>query len=158
MTAIAGVFRSFHKRFLFRVEIAHVKVARFTTFTEPRAQIAVVEQHEGGALIPNKGLGKVTFPNVTLTRGMTDNLELFAWFQQTVASSEILVYPNFKQTLDVVQENRLGVEIRRWTLMNCFPVEYTPASGGWDGGADENTIEEVILAYDFFMLGGDRNL
>lgn len=153
MTAIATVVRSYYKKFKFVVEIAGVQFAGFKTCSEIRGQTAVIEHHEGGSLVPNKSLGRLTFPNVTLTRGATDDLDLYAWWQQTVAASALVADPDFKRTIDIVQQDRRGLELRRWTLHLAFPTEFK--AGDWDNDADENTVEELILAYDFFSLGGD---
>lgn len=150
---IRGVPRTFYKRFTFTVEIAGIAYAGFQTCSEIRIQTAVIEHHEGGSLIPHKGLGRVTFPNVTLTRGATDDLDFYQWVRETVAVSAMLSEEAVKRTIDIVQKDRTGTEMRRWTLFDCVPVEWKAAD--WDNGADENVIEEVVLAYDFFEVGGD---
>lgn len=153
MAAIQGVVRSYYKRFKFIVEIAGVAYAGFQTCGRIGLDIATVEHHEGGSLIPNKGLGLVTVPPVELTRGATDDLDLWLWVQQCVAAGAMLAEPDTKRTLDVVQQSRPGVELRRWTLVNCFPVAWT--AGEWDNGANENTIESITLNYDYPTVGGD---
>lgn len=145
--------RQYYKKFKFIVEIQGVAFAGFTTMSELRGQVAVVEQYEGGSLIPNKDPGRVTFPNVTLSRGATDDEDLWTWFKETVAVGSLLVSPDNKRTLDVVQQDRAGTEQKRWTLYNAWPTEFK--AGDWDNGADENTMEEVVLAYDYFDVGGD---
>ena len=58
-----------------------------------------------------------------------------------------------KRTLDIVQTSRAGTELRRWTLANAWPVDWI--GGEWDNNADENTMETLILTYDFPDVGGD---
>lgn len=152
---IVGVARTFHDRWKFDIEINGIVSASFQSITEPRAQLAVVEHHEGGSAIPNKSVGKATFPNLTLRRGQTGDLDLFVWFQQAIVAGVALVEPEYKRTFDVVARSRTGLERQRWTIFNAFVTEYTPSAGGWDNNVDEKTMEEVILAYDFFELGGD---
>lgn len=151
--AIFGVSRQYYKKFKFEVEILGVVYAGFQTCSDIRTQVAKIEHHEGGSLIPNKSPGRVTVPDVTLTRGATDDLDLYLWMQEVVAAGSILVEPDFKRTIDIVQRNRRGDELRRWTLVNAWPIDFK--AGDWDNDADENTMEEVILAYDYPVLGGD---
>ncbi len=143
----------FYKKFSFNVEIQGVRFARFRSMSDLRIQVAEVTHFEGGALIPSKQPGRVTIPDVTLTRGATDDLDLFNWMQEVVADGSILVDPGQKRTLDLVQRRRTGLEVRRWTLHGCWPKEFM--AGSWDNEVDENVIEEVVLAMDFFTLGGD---
>ena len=150
---IQGVTRQFYKKFKFVVEIQGVQFAGFLSMSEIRVQVAVVEQFEGGALIPNKSPGRVTVPPVTLARGATEELDLWLWFQQVVAAGSILVDPSHKRTIDLVQQDRAGTELRRWTLVNAWPSEFK--AGDWDNDADENVIEEMVIAYDYPIIGGD---
>ncbi len=80
--SIIGNPRSFHKRFKFVVEIDSVKHAGFQKCSELSVEIANVQYYEGGSLIPNKSPGRMTFPDVTLERGATQDRDLFDWFQQ----------------------------------------------------------------------------
>lgn len=151
--AIQGVVRSFHKKFSFIVEIAGVAYAGFRTCSPIQIQVAKIEHHEGGSLIPNKSPGRVTVPDVTLARGATNDFDLWNWMQEVVGAGTLLVDPAQQRTIDVVQLNRAGEELERWTLVNAWPIDWT--AGDWDNEADENRIEQVILAYDYPTPGGD---
>jgi len=153
MAAIEGLVRSFYKKFKFRVEIQGVIWAGFQTCGDIAIEVATIEHHEGGSLVPNKSPGRVTVPDVELTRGGTDDLDLYAWMQQVVAAGGILVDPSQKRSVDIVQQDRAGGELRRWTLINAYPVRWK--AGDWDNGADENVIESITLAYDYPTIGGD---
>lgn len=153
--AILGVTRKFYKKFSFVVEIAGVAWAGFRSISDIRVQVAPVDHFEGGSLIPNSSPGRVTVPPVTLARGATDDLDLWTWMQQVVAAGSILVDPSHKRTIDIVQKDRAGDELRRWTLVNAWPIDFL--AGSWDNEADENVIEEVILKYDYPNLGGDTS-
>lgn len=56
----------------------------------------------------------------------------------------------YKRNLDIVQQDRDGVTLRRWTLVRAWPVKFV--AGEWDNESDENVIESVTLTYDFFEL------
>lgn len=152
-----GKARSYHKKFKFVVEIDGFLFAGFQKCSAIEMEIAVVEQNEGGTLIPNKSPGRVKVTNVTLTRGVTDDQDMFAWFKEVAdlagdagggagGRGSGKKEPDFKRHLDVVQLDRDGSELKRWSLSNAFPVKFN--AGEWDNDADENTIESMELAYD----------
>jgi phage tail-like protein len=149
---VIGTPRTFHKKFKFIVEIDNVASAGFQKCSELSVEVANVQYSEGGALIPNKSPGRLTFADVTLERGATQDPDLFDWMQEVADASANagLNEPEFKRNLDIVQQDRDGSELRRWRLHNAWPVKFV--AGDWDNEADENVIESVTLTYDFFEL------
>jgi phage tail-like protein len=89
---------------------------------------------------------------VTLERGATEDRDLFGWFQDVAITSSGLGLTdvNDKRNLDVVQQDRDGVTLRRWSLSRAWPIKFV--AGEWDNESDENGIEQVTLTYDFFEL------
>ncbi|WP_428264542.1 phage tail protein, partial [Haliangium sp.] len=79
---VLGQPRSFYKKFKFVVEIDGFKSAGFHKCSELSVEIAKVEHREGGALIPQKSPGRLSFADITLERGATDDLDAFGWFTQ----------------------------------------------------------------------------
>jgi len=112
----------------------------------------VLSRSWGGSLIPNKSPGRLTFTDVTLERGATTDLDMFNWFSEVAATASRLgaIEPEFKRNLDIVQQDRDGGTLRRWSLNNAWPTKFV--AGDWDNEADENVIESVTLTYDFFDL------
>ncbi|MGE0324074.1 MAG: phage tail protein [Polyangiaceae bacterium] len=149
---VIGNPRSFFKRHSFVVEIDDITHAGFQKCSELSVEVANVQYFEGGSLIPNKSPGRLTFSDVTLERGATSDHELFDWFQDVAITSSGfgLADPNYKRNLDIVQKDRDGVSLRRWSLSRAWPVKFV--AGEWDNEADENVIESVTLTYDFFEL------
>ena len=150
--AVIGKPRSFHKKFKFIVEIDGVGHAGFQKCSELSVEVANVQYFEGGTLIPNKSPGRLTFADVTLERGATQDKDLFDWFQDVAntASGLGLNDVEYKRNLDIVQQDRDGTTLRRWSLTGAWPVKFV--AGDWDNEADENVIESVTLTYDFFKL------
>lgn len=151
MTVI-GNPRSFHKKFKFVVEIDSFGSSGFQKCSELSVEVANVQYFEGGSLIPHKSPGRLTFSDVTLERGATQDQDLFDWFQDVAfASSGLgLTDPGYKRNLDIVQQDRDGTTLRRWSLARAWPVKFV--GGEWDNESDENVIEQVTLTYDFFEM------
>ena len=146
---ILGTPRTFFKKFSFIIE-AELANAGFQKCSELSVEVANIEYHEGGSLIPNKSPGRMKFADVTLERGATKDLDLFNWFGQVAnaAANAGLVEPRFKRDIDIVQLDRDGATLRRWTLSGAWPMKFV--AGTWDNESDENVIESVTLTYDFF--------
>ena len=147
---VIGTPRSYHKKFKFIVAIDDVQNTGFQKCSELSMEVAKVEYSEGGALIPDKSPGRVSFSDVTLERGATKDEDLFNWMKQVanVAANSGLVDAQYKRNLDIVQQDRDGKTLRRWRLFNAWPTKFV--AGEWDNDADENTIESVTLTYDYF--------
>lgn len=141
---------NFHKKFKFIVEIDGLVYAGFQKCSELSAEIAKVEYSEGGSVIPDKSPGRVTFSDITLERGACADEDLYGWFRECVDASAGtgLVEPGYKRSLDIVQLDRDGSELRRWAVANAWPTKFV--AGDWDNESDENVIESVTLTYDYF--------
>ncbi len=149
---VLGTPRSFHHKYAFLVEAPGIGSAAFSSVGELAAEAAVVTHWEGGRHIPYKAPGRLTFADVPLERGATRDRDLYDWFQEVAnaASGRGLVDNRYKRTLDVVQLDRDGTTLRRWTLFNAWPSRFV--AGEWDNDSDEVVIESVTLVYDYFTL------
>jgi len=147
---VTGKPRSFYKKFKFIVEIDGVSYAGFQTCSELSVEVAKVEQWEGGSLIPDKSPGRLTFSDITLERGATDDQDLFLWMRDvaSAAANAGLVDPRYKKNADIVQQDRDGSTLMRWRCKQAWPTKFM--AGEWDNGTDENVIESVTLTYDYF--------
>ena len=148
---IIGTPRTFHKKFKFVVEIDGVVSAGFQKCSELSVEVANIEYYEGGALIPQKSPGRLKFADVTLERGATADHDLLDWFEDVAdaAANAGLNEPEFKRNLDIVQQDRDGTALRRWSLSGAWPTKFV--GGSWDNTSDENVIESVTLTFDFFQ-------
>jgi len=106
--AIIGNPRSFFKKWKFVVEIDGVRSSGFQKCSELSVEVAKVEYHEGGALIPNKSPGRLTFSDVTLERGATKDRDLYDWLRSVANTATGLgqIDPLYKRSLDIVQQDR----------------------------------------------------
>lgn len=148
--AVVGNVRSFFKQFSFTIEIPGVAFTGFQKCGEIKGEVAVIEQWEGGSLAADKSPGRFKAADVTLERGATKDLDLWKWFKQVanIAANTGSVDDKYKRTLDVVQRDRDGTELRRWTLHDAWPSGFS--AGALDNAADANVLESVTLTYRYF--------
>ena len=48
--------------------------------------------------------------------------------------------------MDIVQQDRNGATVRRWSLSRAWPVTFVASD--WDDECDDNVVEAVTLTYD----------
>jgi phage tail-like protein len=150
---ILGTPRTLAKRFAFLIEIDSFAHAGFSSCSELSVEVANVQYWEGGRLVPHKSPGRLTFADVTLERGATRDRDLYRWFGDVVQAAAGIGLPDnlYKRNLDIVQQDRDGTTLRRWSLYGAWPTKFV-ASGGWDASSDEALVESVTLTYDYFEL------
>lgn len=87
--------------------------------------------------------GPVAYGQLTLKRGMTDNLDLWTWLEQTLHADGL----GLRTDLDVVLFDSQGrTEAARFRLRRCVPVKLrAPGLVALDGGI---AIEEMQVAYE----------
>ena len=92
-------------------------------------------------------LKQAQFSDVTLRRGVTDDLSFWGWMQE-------VLYTTVKKRLNVniLLFNQAGETMQTWTLIGAIPV-------GWKAPslqADSNTvaIEELTLAHEGLKIVG----
>jgi phage tail-like protein len=89
--------------------------------------------------------GAVNYSNLTLKRGMTDNLDLWTWFEDSIAD------PYLRANAEIVLLGGNGTsEVARFQLHRCLPAKIkAPALNAKDG---QVAIEEFQLAYEKLQL------
>jgi len=89
--------------------------------------------------------GVINYTNLTLKRGVTSNLDLWNWVQQSVAD------PGLRANAEVVVFQADGTtEAMRYQLHRCLPIKFkAPALSAKDG---QVAIEEFQLAYEKFVI------
>ena len=116
--SIIGNPRSFHKEFKFIVEIDDIGHAGFQKCSELSVEVANVQYIESGSLIHNKNPGRMTYADLTLERGATQDRDLFDWFKDVAITSSGLDLNDvhYKRNLEIVQQDRDVTTLRRWSL------------------------------------------
>lgn len=126
----------------FYVEIDGIQATSFKKVDGLKSAFAVIEERDGNE--PNrkrKQRGLETFDNVTLTKGVTFvDSELAAWY----ATGD-------RRSVSIVQLSHAGDEMKRWNLVNAFPLEYSPIEG-MESDSDAVQVESLVLAHEGFDL------
>lgn len=148
---IVGTPRSFDKKFAFLIEIDGFTYFGFSKCSELKCEVAEITHYEGGTLIPNKSAGRLKFGDITIERGATRDVDMFLWFGNVAnAPANIgLTEVGYKRHMDIIQLDRDGTPLKRWSLFNAWPKEFT--AGEWDNNVDENVVEKLVLCYDYFV-------
>ncbi len=94
--------------------------------------------------------GPVSYGQLTLKRGMTENYDLWSWFHDTVAN------PRLRADAEVVLLAANGIsELARFRLERCVPVKMkAPALNAKDG---QIAIEELQIAYETLQFTPPKN-
>jgi phage tail-like protein len=100
---------------------------------------------EGGA--PGRAIrvnGAVAYANLTLKRGMSDNFDLWTWFEDSVAD------PRLRADAEVVLLGPDASERARFQLSRCVPVKMKAPT--LSSTATAVAIEELQIAYETLKL------
>jgi phage tail-like protein len=149
---VVGFARTYDRKFSFQLQIAGFDHSGWMKASALEVEIAEIKHYEGGTLIPNKSPGRMEYKDLTLERGAVKNdYDCFNWFagvgsgvQNVGLSDQFIKRPAFLRQMD-----RAGIYTRVWALYGCWPKQFT--AGEWDNTVDEQVIEKLVLAYDFFV-------
>lgn len=86
-------------------------------------------------------LKQAKFNDVTLKRGLTDDLAFWAWMQETLADA-----PNKRLNVTIMVFNQAGETMQSWTLIGAIPVGWKAPS--LQASSSSVAIEELTLAYE----------
>ena len=135
----------FDKTFLFRLLIDDVERAAFQKIDGMESTVGSVVIPEGGRLVDIEEPGKVKHKALTMTRGVTDDFDLYGLWQKTfdavngVGGTEGSIVPN---AFDIVQLDRDCVTpLKRWRVEPNFWNVY--GLSDWDAGKEEAVVEKI---------------
>lgn len=130
-----------YRKFRFKVEIDGLVSAGFAECSVGSSTTEVIEYREGiDPTRVRKLSGLTRHGNITLKYGITDSMELFAWFRgitQTGTQSN-------RRNLSIVLIDEDGNDKCRWNCTNAWPVKYDPPD--LNAKANEVAIELVEIA------------
>lgn len=135
---VVGGPPKFQQASAFGTEIEGIEVAKFTTANIPKQTAAIILQREGGSILPvDVATGIVTIEPVTLSRGKTDNSDLYDWWQN------VLLGIQDQRLVTIVEKDTAGNAITRWPLGTCALASYD--GGAFDATKGENVVESITL-------------
>ncbi|NMF62527.1 phage tail protein [Brasilonema octagenarum] len=141
----------------FYVEIDSTIAASFTECSGLGFQIQKNVFHEGGVNDQQRVyLGHIEFTDVTLKRGITDNLGFLNW--ATKIFDEQNGENNLRQNVNILVFNQAGETMQSWTLIGAIPIGWKSSDLQADGSSV--AIEELTLAYEGLKVakqGGGGN-
>src|SRR6185436_9496076 len=115
----------------FIVQLEGLTVAGFKSASGLDQTVATVPYREGSdkPLNQRQLRGLVTYSNITLTRGITDDHSLFDWHMQVVDGTltrknvSVMLYDNTNTIVKI-----------QWNLINCWPTKWSGPS--FDAASD----------------------
>ena len=140
-----GARRDPFKNYSFLVEIDGDQSAAFKSVSGLAAQAEVFEFYEASNLSsPHKMPGRVHYPNVTLTRGVTTSKDLWDWWK-TVLDGSVQ-----RRTVAIILLDDSRTPVLRWVLHRAWiaRIEGPTLEAGGKGLA----IESIELAHEGLEL------
>jgi phage tail-like protein len=134
----------------FLVEVDGVEIGRFMEVNGLEVSIGVEEVEEGGENnYVHKLPGRMTWPNITLKRGITQNDTLLEWFSKS--SGEQFAANGNRLTRSTAAITLLGPaaqRLRAWEFDGAFPVK-------WKGpdfavSSSDMAVEELEITHHGF--------
>ena len=130
--------KELYRAYNFIIDLGEGPVGYFTEVSGMGVDIETIDYREGGAAPAVRKLpGRVSYPDITLKWGLSDNRELWEWLQ-TAASGEVV-----RRNISVILVNAGGQETLRWNLVNAWPCQWRAAP--LDAMKNEVAIESMVL-------------
>jgi phage tail-like protein len=134
----------------FLFEVDGVEIGRFMEVSGLEVNVAVEEIQEGGEnSFVHKLPGHMTWPNITLTRGITQNDTLLTWLnkssgeQFTAAGNKLT-----RSTAAITLLGPAGQRLRAWEFTGAFPVRWKGPQFAVE--SNEMATEELEITHHGF--------
>lgn len=134
----------------FLVEVDGVEIGHFMEVSGLELTVGVEEIQEGGEnSFVHKLPGRMTWPNLVLKRGITQNDALIKWVnkssgEQFAANGNKLT----RSTAAITLVGPSGTRLRAWNFDGAFPVKWTGPS--FAVASDDMAVEELEIAHHGF--------
>lgn len=126
----------------FRVEIDGIAASDFLEVTGIEADVPVIDYRTGGDRIAaaRKLPGEANFSNLILRRGLTPDLSLWNWMQQTLQGQVV------RKSISVVLLDDARQEVLRFNVTNAWPVRWSGPM--LNGEKNEVALETLEVTYE----------
>ena len=134
----------------FLLEVQGIQVGVFKTVSGLQVSMNTVDLNEGGNNQYTVKLpGRVTWNNITFSRGLTDSDYMFKWFK----TSSIDLYNSNKGPLErlhvaVTAMSQDGKRLRAWEIIDAIPVRWKGPD--FDVDSTNPLVEELEIAHHGF--------
>lgn len=134
----------------FLVEVDDVEIGRFMEVSGLEVEIGVESIDEGGEnSYSHKLPGRMSWPNLVLKRGVTQNDSLLKWLDKS--SGEGFTGAGNKLTRTTAAITLLGPDgkrLRSWSFDGAFPVKWRGPR--FASSSNEMAVEELEIAHHGF--------
>jgi phage tail-like protein len=126
----------------FVVEIDGIPTSAFLAVSGIEADVAVTDYRPGNDKVPGarKLPGEAKFSNIVLKRGMTSDLSLWKWMQETLEGKVT------RRSISVVLLNDAGDEVMRFNFRDAWPVKWSGPI--LNAEASDVAIETLEIAHE----------
>ena len=100
------------------------------------------KEGDGTKIVARKRAGKPGYSEIQMSRGFTENQELYKWFKEVVDASAATPY----KTGSIVVHDRLANPVATYNLINCWPSNLKVSD--LTAGSDEVMIEDVTVQHE----------
>ena len=143
---MAGARRDPFKNYSFLVEIDGIASSAFKSVSGLAAEAEVIEYRQGSDPVSSsrKLPGRVRYPNVRLSRGLTTSRDLWDWWE-TVVNGTV---ERRNVAITLLDDSRTPV--LRWLLRDAWVAKFEAPE--LDASANEVAIETLELAHERLEL------
>lgn len=134
----------------FLLEVDGVEIGMFASVAGLQVSVQTEDVVEGGQNgFTRKLPGRMQWPNITLSRGLTQADNLFDWFNKTSGEGFAAEGSKLKRCTGAITALSMdGKRIRAWNISGCFPVRWKGPD--FDVSSSNTLAEELELAHEGF--------
>lgn len=134
----------------FLFEVDGVEIGRFMEVGGLQVDVGTEEVKEGGENgFVHKLPGRMTWPNIKLKRGITQNDSLLTWLNKSSGQQFAAEGNKLKRTTAaLVLLGPKGQRLRTWTFVNAFPVKWSGPT--FAASSTDMATEELEIAHHGF--------
>lgn len=134
----------------FMFEVDGLEIGQFMEVSGLEVEVSVESIEEGGENgFVHRLPGRMSWPNITLKRGVTQADNLFGWLNKS--SGEQFSQAGNKltrSTAAITLVGAAGKRLRAWNVVEAFPVKWKGPD--FSAGSDDSATEQLEIAHHGF--------
>jgi len=132
-----------YRNFRFRLELDGIETGAFSEATIPDSTTDPVDYREGNDATHQRKLSGLTkYGNVTLKKGIIDNMELYDWRKSIEDSGAA----GNRKNISLILVDEEGNDKSRWDIVEAWPTKYDPSDFSAKG--NEVLIETLEIVHE----------